>query len=101
MADTAVAADAALDDPAAQGAFTTWATGVDGRRLARSHLRLSGLWCAGCANVIEAALRRDAGVCEAAVQQATRRALVVWDPARTRLSALLGAVRSAGYAAVP
>ena len=101
MTDMAGTADAALDDPAAQGTFTTWAIAADGRRLARSHLRLSGLWCAGCANVIEAALRRDAGVCEAAVQQATRRALVVWDPARTRLSALLGAVRSAGYDAVP
>ena len=101
MTDMAAMADVALDDPAAQGAFTTWATEADGRRLARSHLRLSGLWCAGCANVIEAALRRDAGVCEAAVQQATRRALVVWDPARTRLSALVGAVRSAGYDAVP
>jgi Cu2+-exporting ATPase len=101
MTDMAGTADAALDDPAAQGTFTTWAIAADGRRLARSHLRLSGLWCAGCANVIEAALRRDAGVCEAAVQQATRRALVVWDPARTRLSALLGAVRAAGYDAVP
>ncbi|MEO6745591.1 MAG: cation-translocating P-type ATPase [Caldimonas sp.] len=101
MTDMAGLADVALDDPAAQGTFTTWATAADGRRLARSHLRLSGLWCAGCANVIETALRRDAGVCEAAVQQATRRALVVWDPARTRLSALLGAVRSAGYDAVP
>ena len=94
-------ADAALDDPAAQSAFTTWETDVAGRRIARSHLRLSGLWCAGCAGVIEAALRCDAGVREAAVQHATKRALVVWDPSRTRLSALIGAVRAAGYDAVP
>ena len=55
----------------------------------------------GLRGVIEAALRCDAGVREAAVQHATRRALVVWDPSRTRLSALIGAVRAAGYDAVP
>ena len=101
IADPVDSADAALDDPAAQGAFTTWENDVAGRRIARSHLRLSGLWCAGCAGVIEAALRCDAGVREAAVQHATKRALVVWDPSRTRLSALIGAVRAAGYDAVP
>src|SRR5690242_14146665 len=98
---TDMAADAALDDPAAQHGFTSWETAADARRVARSHLRLSGLWCAGCADIVEAALRRDAGVVEAAVQYATQRALIVWDPAKTRLSALLGAVHAAGYGAVP
>jgi Cu2+-exporting ATPase len=101
MADGAVSADLALDDPVAQRAFTTWETSADARSIARTHLRLSGLWCAGCADIVEAALRRDAGVVEAAVQYATRRALIVWDPAKTRLSALLAAVRAAGYGAVP
>ena len=101
MPDSAVTADAAFDDPVAQRAFTTWENAAGARRLARSHLRLSGLWCAGCADIVEAALRRDAGVVEAAVQYATKRALIVWDPAKTRLSALLEAVRAAGYGAVP
>jgi Cu2+-exporting ATPase len=80
-------ADAALDDPVAQSSFTSWETDTAGRRIARTHLRLSGLWCAGCAGVIEATLRRDAGVHEAAVQHATNRALVAWDPSMTSLSA--------------
>ena len=68
MPDSAVTADAAFDDPVAQRAFTTWETAAGAPRLARSHLRLSGLWCAGCADIVEAALRRDAGVVDAAVQ---------------------------------
>ena len=68
---------------------------------ARSQLRLSGLWCAACAGVVEQALLREPGVSEARVSYATQRAEVAWDPSLTRLSSLLGAIHLAGYGAAP
>ena len=94
--------EAALaDDPDPQAGFTSWSIAADGRRIGRSHLQLAGLWCAGCAAVIETALLREPGVREARVSYAAQRASVTWDPATTRLSSLLAAVRSAGYGAAP
>jgi Cu2+-exporting ATPase len=90
-----------LDDPEVQAAFTTWEHGVDGTRLARSHLRLAGLWCAGCAGTVERALTAEPGVREARATYATERASVVWDPERTNIARLLAAVRRAGYDAAP
>ena len=90
-----------LDDPVAQAAFTTWQSAPDGRRIARSHLRLAGLWCAACAGIVEAALRGETGVVEASVHYATKRAAIAWDPALTRLSDLLAALRRAGYDGAP
>ena len=92
---------AVVDDPELASGFTTWEQAGDGRRVGRSHLRLAGLWCAGCAGTIERALAAEAGVLEAAVSYAAQRASVVWDPAQTRLSLVLGAVQRAGYEAVP
>ncbi len=93
-------AEAALaDDPDA--GFTVWSNAADGRRIGRSHLQLTGLWCAGCAGVIETALAREPGVREARVSYATQRATVTWDASTTTLSSLLVAVRKAGYGAAP
>ncbi|WP_341891778.1 cation-translocating P-type ATPase [Variovorax sp. YR752] len=92
---------AALDDPLNQGAFTTWTQDPAGRREATSQFRLSGLYCAACAGLIETALHGVDGVIEARVHSATSLALVRWDPQRTRASALVEAVRRAGYGAVP
>jgi Cu2+-exporting ATPase len=89
------------DDPDLASGFTTWEQAADGRRVARSHLRLAGLWCAGCAGTVERALGAEPGVIEASASHAAQRASVVWDPAQTRLSLLLAAVRRAGYEAVP
>src|SRR6478609_1707333 len=93
--------DAALDDPVAQAAFTSWETASDGRRIARSHLRLSGLWCAACAGIVERALLSDRGVVAASVNYGTKRAAVRWDPATTQLSSLLATLRRAGYDGAP
>jgi len=90
-----------LDDPVAQAAFTTWDFAPDGRRIARSHLRLGGLWCAACAGIVERTLLSDRGVVEASVNYGTRRAAIAWDPASTRLSDLLSALRRAGYDGSP
>jgi Cu2+-exporting ATPase len=92
---------AALDDPLTQGAFTTWTQDPAGRREATSQFRLSGLYCAACAGLIESALHGVDGVVEARVHAATSLALVRWDPQRTRASVLVEAVRRAGYGAVP
>ncbi|WP_298829673.1 cation-translocating P-type ATPase [uncultured Piscinibacter sp.] len=91
----------ALDDPLNQASFTTWALGQGGEREATSQFRLSGMYCAACAGVIEDALLDVEGVREARVHAATSLALVRWDPQRTRASALVEAVRRAGYGAVP
>ncbi len=90
-----------VDDPELQAPFTTWERSADGRRVGRSHLRLAGLWCAGCAGIIERALAETPGVLEAHASHAAERASVVWDPSLTRVSRLIEAVRRAGYEAAP
>ena len=99
--DAEAHAAAIADDPELASAFTTWEQAPDGRRVGRSHLRLAGLWCAGCAGTVERALGTEPGVLEASASYAAQRASVVWDPALTRLSIVLAAVRRAGYEAVP
>jgi len=101
IADDAGRAAAIADDPDLASGFTTWEQAADGRRVGRSHLRLAGLWCAGCAGTVERALAAEPGVIEASASYAAQRASVVWDPARTRLSLVLGAVTRAGYQAAP
>lgn len=97
------AADAArlLDDPLEQGRFTRWVAGPQGQRWAESALQLAGLRCAACSGIIERALMGVDGVATAQVSAAAERATVCWDPERTRPSALIAAVRAAGYDAVP
>jgi Cu2+-exporting ATPase len=98
---SAPAASAALDDPLGQSGFTSWTTGPDGAAIACSQLRLSGLYCAACAGLIEAALCREPGVIDATVSYAARRASVRWCPAVTKPSRLIAAVEQAGYGAAP
>ncbi|KPF48797.1 ATPase P [beta proteobacterium AAP121] len=92
---------AVLDDPVEFGHGTRWVQGTQGQRLAETSLQLSGMYCAACSGLIEGALGRVDGVQAASVSAASERATVRWDPARTRPSALIQAVRSAGYDAVP
>ena len=96
------ATDAALlDDPDLQAGFTAWERSAAGVRIGRSQLQLAGLFCAGCAGLIEQLLLRQPGVVEARVNYGTQRALVAWDAEATPLSALIAAVRRAGYGAAP
>ncbi len=99
--EPAAAALDAVDDPLEQQGHTRLQSQADGGALAQSWLQLSGLYCAACAGLIEQALQRVDGVQRASVVAATQRASVHWDPARTRLSQLITAVRDAGYGAVP
>jgi Cu2+-exporting ATPase len=102
--DSLDAADAGLqvvDDTVEQGRFTRWISGPQGQRWGESTLQLSGLHCAACAGIIEAALLRVPGVSAARVSPTTERATVCWDPARTLPSDFMRAVQRAGYGAVP
>jgi len=90
-----------LDDPSTQAGFTSWSNSGNGERVATSHLRLSGLYCAACAGLVEAALRTAPGVIGADVSYATRRATVRWRTEATRLSTCIAAVEGAGYGAMP
>ena len=87
----------ALDDPEALAGFTRWR--ADGG--AESSLRLAGMHCAACAGLIEAALGGVAGVESVRVNAALGLARVHWHPAQTQASALVRAVRAAGYDAAP
>ena len=92
---------AVLDDPLELGRFTRWTTGPEGQRWGESHLQLGGMHCAACAGLIEHALMQVPGVQRAQVSAASERATVHWDPQATQASALIAAVRGAGYEAVP
>ncbi len=69
--------------------------------LAETSLRIVGMHCAACADTVEDALRRQRGVERAQVSAAAQCATVRWDPAVADVSALLAAVRRAGYDACP
>ena len=68
---------------------------------AQASLLLEGIHCGACVWLIESWLARQDGVVEVGANFATRRALVVWDPRATKLSALLRAVSRIGYHAYP
>jgi len=100
-AHSPAAPTAVLDDPLEVERFSR--TGVDaaGLRTCTSGLQISGITCAACAGILEAALHGVDGVLDAQVSAAGQRASVRWDPARTQPSALIAAIRGAGYDAVP
>jgi Cu2+-exporting ATPase len=68
---------------------------------AETSLRIGGMHCAACADTVEQALRRVPGVLEAHVSAAAQVAAIRWDAERSRIGALLDAVRAAGYEATP
>lgn len=63
-------------------------------------LPVLGMTCAACQKHVEGALRATAGVESARVDLMAHRATVVFDPERVAPSALVDAVRGAGYEAV-
>nr|WP_246100640.1 cation-translocating P-type ATPase [Tepidimonas alkaliphilus] len=89
-----------LDDPLEQRDFTE-VREEGGRTVCESTLVVQGMYCAACADTVEAALAGRGGVLEAQVHAATRRLTLRWDPARTRLSELAEAVGRVGYRLLP
>jgi len=64
-------------------------------------VQLEGLRCAACVWLIENSLPRSPGVLEVSVNLAERRARLRFDPARTRMSSVLGALARLGYTPRP
>ena len=68
---------------------------VDGGR--EIVLLTDGMRCAACAWLIDRALAREAGVLDTTANAVTGRIRIAWDPARTKLSALLQRLAMLGY----
>lgn len=66
-----------------------------------SNLRLKGMGCAACANTIEEAIAKVAGVSQCNVNFALEQATVTYDRDKTSLAAIQQAVADAGYEAQP
>lgn len=60
-------------------------------------LLTDGMRCAACAWLIDRALAREAGVLDTTANAVTGRIRIAWDPARTKLSALLQRLAMLGY----
>ncbi|MFL6699233.1 MAG: heavy metal translocating P-type ATPase [Vitreoscilla sp.] len=69
--------------------------------VAETSLRIGGMHCAACADLVEDAVRRQPGVVDVRVSAAAQCACVRWNPALTDARAIGEAVRSAGYEASP
>ncbi len=63
----------------------------------RVTINVGGMSCAGCVGAVEKALQKTPGVAEAAVNLATERATVVFDPDQVEVEGLLEAVTNSGY----
>lgn len=61
---------------------------------------IGGMTCTACARAVERAVGKIGGTNSAAVNFATERLSVVYDPARTRLSEIKDAIKKAGYTAL-
>lgn len=75
--------------------------GSDSQQLVQSSLLLEGLRCAACSHTIENGLLALPGVVSARVSMSKSRATVVWSSALTRPSAILDAIKTLGYSALP
>jgi copper chaperone len=60
-------------------------------------LKVNGMSCGGCAANVEKALKGVSGVNKASVDLKGKKATVEYDPAQTDGSALVQAVKQAGY----
>lgn len=65
----------------------------------RAELAVSGMTCASCVMRVEKKLKKAPGVRDAAVNLATERATVTYDPAQATPASLVQAVETAGYGA--
>ncbi len=73
----------------------------DAEKLATSELLIGGMHCASCAQRVQRSLRSNPSVASAAVNLATERAYVTFDPATTSTRELCAVVDATGYSASP
>ncbi len=64
-------------------------------------LKISGMTCAACSTKIERKLNKTEGVVKAAVNLATNKATLEYDPAKLKVSDLVKVVEDLGYGAKP
>src|SRR5436190_6577683 len=64
-------------------------------------LNIGGMTCASCVARVERSLKKVPGVKEAAVNLATERAAVHYDPMQVGVAEMVAAVEKAGYEAAP
>ncbi len=90
---------AVLDEPGEWDGFGRQVAGREGWW--ESYLAIEGMHCAACTFTVEQALAQVPGVESVQVNGASGTARVVWTPQQCRPSAWLGALKGAGYGAVP
>jgi len=73
----------------------------DEHHLETLELDIGGMHCSACSTRVQRALGRHEGVASAAVNLATTRAFVTFDPDRTDAGDLCSVVDAAGYTAAP
>ncbi len=73
----------------------------DEHRLQTLELAIAGMHCSACSTRVQRALGRHQGVASAAVNLATTRAFVTYDPDRTDPGDLCSVVDATGYSAAP
>ena len=64
-------------------------------------LQVGGMTCASCALRVEKGLKKVPGVADAAVNLATERATVTYDPTQAAVADLVKKVEATGYSAIP
>jgi cation-transporting ATPase V/Cu+-exporting ATPase len=74
---------------------------VSGRRATERELAVTGMTCGSCAARVQRTLSRQPGVEEAAVNLATNRATVRFDPAQVSVDDLVAAIARTGYGLAP
>ena len=62
-------------------------------------LNVNGLTCGGCVASVTRVLKATPGVADAVVKLEAKSATVTFDPGKTSVPALKGAIEDAGYAA--
>jgi Cu+-exporting ATPase len=65
--------------------------------MAKKEIKIGGMHCASCANIISRALNKIEGVKEANVNFATQKATVHYDSAKTNEQAIVQAIKGKGY----
>ncbi|HXZ94522.1 MAG TPA: copper ion binding protein, partial [Dehalococcoidia bacterium] len=71
--------------------------GEGGEHLEKTTIQIAGMHCASCAATIEESLNKVEGVSKAAVNFATEKAYVEYDPSKAGPQALEEAIKEAGY----
>lgn len=73
---------------------------LDGQT-AEASIDIGGMYCSACVWLLDNALQRHAAIQDVAVNPATRRAVIRWDPASLSFAGLLSAISSVGFKPQP